>query len=151
MEKEIEAQPQVGIIARAIIVHEGKILLVQRAENDRWKPLHWELPGGKKDPDENEYEAVKREIIQETGLAIELKYQIYQDETIFTQGPRQGQEFHMLAFKAIAQTQEVILSEEHSAYMWVTPQEALTQNLTPESEDIIETFILHFLNPQNSA
>lgn len=151
MAQELEPQPQVGIIVRALIFHEGKILLVQRAQNDRWKPLHWELPGGKKDQGENEYEAVRRETLQETSLKIEPKYQIYQDQTVFTEGPRQGQRFCMVAFKAIVPTQEVALSEEHSAYMWVTLREALTQNLTPESKRIIETFNLHFLNPQNSV
>jgi ADP-ribose pyrophosphatase len=52
-----------------IIWQENKVLLVERA-NDPGKGL-WTIPGGYVDHGEQIYEAVKREILEETGLKTE--------------------------------------------------------------------------------
>ncbi|MBN1868586.1 NUDIX hydrolase [Candidatus Sumerlaeota bacterium] len=52
----------------AVIVRDGKVLLIYRTDI----PV-WELPGGAVDDNESLLDAVKREVAEETGLAIEVK------------------------------------------------------------------------------
>jgi len=59
----------------AILIKEGKVLAVQRAEHMS-QPLKWEFPGGKLNPNESEKECIEREIAEELGLQIEAKQKL---------------------------------------------------------------------------
>jgi len=56
-------QPRVG--ARAVIIHEGKVLLLRAEEPDR---VYYFLPGGHVQHGERLQDAVLREVKEETGL-----------------------------------------------------------------------------------
>jgi 8-oxo-dGTP diphosphatase len=51
----------------AIIEKDGQILLIKRAENYHIEPGKYALPGGYLDRDESCEQAVKREVLEETG------------------------------------------------------------------------------------
>lgn len=53
--------------ATAYVVNDGKVLLVKHRKFGKWLP-----PGGHVDPDETPVDAAKREVLEETGLEIEL-------------------------------------------------------------------------------
>lgn len=57
-------------IALGIVLREGR-LLVQARRGDPPLGAAWELPGGKRRPDESLEEAVVREVAEETGMAVE--------------------------------------------------------------------------------
>jgi 8-oxo-dGTP diphosphatase len=61
-------QPQIAI--GAIVIHEDKLLMVQRA-NDPGKGL-WSLPGGRVEQGEYLADALRREVLEETGLEVEV-------------------------------------------------------------------------------
>jgi ADP-ribose pyrophosphatase YjhB (NUDIX family) len=67
MHREFPDAPLVGI--GAVIVHEGRVLLVRRGS----EPLrgHWTLPGGVLEVGESLTEGVVREVREETGLLVE--------------------------------------------------------------------------------
>jgi 8-oxo-dGTP diphosphatase len=67
MQREYPVAPLVGV--GAVIVHEGRVLLVQRGH----EPLkgRWSIPGGLIEIGEMLHEAVVREVREETGLEIE--------------------------------------------------------------------------------
>lgn len=52
---------------RAIILHEGKLLMVQEADDEGWS-----LPGGWADIGDSPTEAVEREVREETGLEVKV-------------------------------------------------------------------------------
>lgn len=52
---------------RAIILHEGKLLMVQEADDKGWS-----LPGGWADIGDSPTEAVEREVREETGLEVKV-------------------------------------------------------------------------------
>jgi ADP-ribose pyrophosphatase YjhB (NUDIX family) len=67
MQREYPSSPLVGV--GAVIVEAGRVLLIRRAA----EPLkgHWSLPGGLLELGESLTDGVKREVREETGLAVE--------------------------------------------------------------------------------
>ena len=61
---------RVGVGCGAAVVSEGRILLVKRRRAP--ERGHWSLPGGKVDHLERIEDAIRRETLEETGLAIRL-------------------------------------------------------------------------------
>jgi mutator protein MutT len=66
-QREFPLAPLVGV--GGVVVHENRVLLVQRGT----EPLkgQWTIPGGLIDVGETLREAVIREVLEETGLAVE--------------------------------------------------------------------------------
>ncbi|KAK3303796.1 NUDIX hydrolase domain-like protein [Chaetomium strumarium] len=59
-----------GLVVSAIIIHNSRVLLIQRAAHDGF-PLKWECPGGGVDTtDATILHAVCREVHEETGLVV---------------------------------------------------------------------------------
>lgn len=67
MEREFPSTPLVGV--GAVVVDAGRVLLVCRGR----EPLkgHWTLPGGLLEVGESIIAGVAREVLEETGLAVE--------------------------------------------------------------------------------
>ena len=68
-----------------IIDDEDRFLIVRRSDTDWWRPLHWEIPGGKiDDTDETANHAAIREVEEETGLElIQCRFmELYKSERI---------------------------------------------------------------------
>lgn len=65
---EYPQQPVVGV--GAVIVQNGKALIVKRAHDPR--KGEWSLPGGRVELGESLVEATKREMREETGLAVDV-------------------------------------------------------------------------------
>jgi 8-oxo-dGTP diphosphatase len=67
LQREFPIAPLVGV--GAVIVHEGRVLLVQRGR----EPMkgRWTIPGGLVEIGESLHEAVVRETREETGLEVE--------------------------------------------------------------------------------
>ena len=63
-------------VVAAVIMQDGKVLCVQRPQNDKeYISLKWEFPGGKVEVGENREEALVREIQEELAAEIhELQY-----------------------------------------------------------------------------
>jgi 8-oxo-dGTP diphosphatase len=55
-------------LAAAIVVHEGRVLLVRRSNSEHLWPGVWGVPCGKVERDESPPQAVLRELREETGL-----------------------------------------------------------------------------------
>ena len=58
-------------VTAAIIINDGKILIAQRAEDQKLAGK-WEFPGGKVEFGETPEECLKREIKEELGIKIEV-------------------------------------------------------------------------------
>ncbi len=66
-EREYPEHPLVGV--GAVVVQDGKILLVQRGKEPR-KGV-WSIPGGLVELGEDVKDALRREVLEETGLRVE--------------------------------------------------------------------------------
>lgn len=63
---------QITVIVGCLI-KDGKVLLSQRREEEcKGAHLKWELPGGKVNFDETPEQAIRREFLEETGVAVRV-------------------------------------------------------------------------------
>jgi ADP-ribose pyrophosphatase YjhB (NUDIX family) len=70
----------------AVVVHEGRVLLVQRGHEPA--KGQWSIPGGLIDVGESLPQAVTREVLEETGLVVELVELIELLDRIHREGDR---------------------------------------------------------------
>ena len=105
-------------VVAAVIFQEGKVLCVQRAENEKeYVSLKWEFPGGKVEVGESMEEALMREIEEELAVEIhELQYLM----TVEHSYP----DFYltMHAYTCALTVREVAL-KEHVATKWLAVEE----------------------------
>lgn len=125
---------QVGV--KALIKNpEGYYLLLKRAmpmENET--QAHWDIPGGRINPDEVLLDGLMREIDEETGVLITSGFKLIGAQDIFVP----SKELHVVRLTyAVDGNGEVIVSHEHQETRWVSIYEALTLNLDPYLRDIL--------------
>lgn len=120
----------------AFIPWRGKALVAKRARHDTFLPGYWEQIGGGVDFGENPYDALVREVKEESGLIVtpERPYFIasYMDEN----------DAHCveIAFHCVLVGRpDVVLSDEHEDKRWVAKNELAA--LSPMS-DFMRTVIL---------
>jgi len=112
-------------VVAALIEHDNKVLIAKRSTGDPNVMGKWEFPGGKVELNENEFNAIEREIKEEFELEIKArKFLInnickYPDKIVdlrlygcdYVRG-----DFHL---------------HDHSEYKWVTKEEILNYDLAP--------------------
>ncbi len=59
-------------VVTGIVVHEGRVFIQKRLETGGWAGL-WEFPGGRVEPDEENLEAVVRELQEETDFKVQTE------------------------------------------------------------------------------
>ncbi|MEJ2700327.1 MAG: NUDIX domain-containing protein, partial [Desulfuromonadales bacterium] len=59
------------IVTAAIIRRQDQVLITRRFETGKHGGM-WEFPGGKLDPNESPQEGLKREILEELGIAVRV-------------------------------------------------------------------------------
>ena len=102
-----------------IIDDDDRFLIVRRSDTDWWRPLHWEIPGGKiDDTDSTANHAAIREVQEETGLElIECRFmELYESERIT--------KFYFISRWWVGDIAIPITQEngiiEHDAYKWAS-------------------------------
>ena len=110
----------------AMIEHDssGKILLVKRSETADYLPGIWEDMGGRIKQFEDPEDALRREVREETGLEIEVLKPLAVFHDYYGERTAEN-ELLIITYWCKAKSDQVMLSEEHSAYQWVLPEEAL--------------------------
>jgi 8-oxo-dGTP diphosphatase len=120
----------------AAILRDGKVLVVRRA---RKPALHlYTLPGGAVEAGETLHEAVRREVREETQLAIEPVALAGHREVIMrdAQG-RVERHFVILSFAARWLSGEPVLNEELDDARWLAPSELAELKTTEGLADIV--------------
>ncbi|WP_187118673.1 GNAT family N-acetyltransferase [Risungbinella massiliensis] len=125
------------ILVRGVLIQKGKLLLIQRAEQERSFPGHYELPGGKVDAGEDPVEALEREFWEETGIQIQVGTPI---QTL----KKSSQDHHLIeiVYHVSADHTTVTLSEDHQDVRWVQElSEIEGLQITPEDYQVINPFL----------
>lgn len=101
---------------KAFIVKDGSVLFLRRPSNDAHKPGEWDIPGGRIELGEDPHTALHRELYEETGMAVDINMPISLHH--FTRDD--GQRIAMTIFWCSPKTTDIVLSEEHEDYKWVS-------------------------------
>ena len=103
----------------AIVKKDGKILAAQRSKSMRM-PLKWEFPGGKIDKGENPEQCLKRELLEELGIKVDVGRSL---PAVTHSYPS----FLITLFPFLATIigGEITL-HEHAAMQWLLPEELKT-------------------------
>jgi ADP-ribose pyrophosphatase YjhB (NUDIX family) len=120
----------------AAILREGRILIVRRAR----APANriYTLPGGVVEAGETLEQAVKREILEETGLVIEpVALAGHREVILRDEAQRVWRHFIVLAFAARWVAGEPVLNEELEEFRWIEPDELAAFETTEGLTDII--------------
>ena len=95
----------------------NKVLLLQRNDGNNV----WEIPGGKRENNEDIVNALKREVQEETGLIIN-EYKLIYVSPIFENHPVL-KPFLNIGYLCLVDNSDVIISNEHIDYKWVSVEE----------------------------
>jgi 8-oxo-dGTP diphosphatase len=104
-----------ALAVRILLFNEhGQILLLQRSQRSKTNPGKWELPGGKIDTGESFDTALNREILEETGLSVQIHHAAGTAE-------QQVPNWHVihLVLTGTIKSGIVRISDEHEAFQWV--------------------------------
>ena len=105
-------------VVAAVIIQYGKVLCVQRPQNDKeYISLKWEFPGGKVEVGENREDALLREIQEELAAEIHKLQYLMTVEHSYS-------DFHltMHAYTCTLKTGEITL-QEHVDMKWLAAEE----------------------------
>lgn len=100
-----------GVVARP----DGKYLITKRVMTKHWAPGWWEVPGGAAMAGEESLEAVKREVLEETGLDVSKADGGY-EFTYHRENPGKGDNYFVDVYRFVMDfTEEDIKIQEEEA------------------------------------
>jgi 8-oxo-dGTP diphosphatase len=95
---------------KAVVLHQGRVLLLVNERDE------WDLPGGRPEAGEDHRAALAREVLEETGLGVEIGKLV--DDHLFEVLPQRF--VRILAFSCtLTGSADVTLSDEHSGAHWL--------------------------------
>jgi len=132
--REYRELPRVGV--GAIVIHEGRLLLVKRASSPG--KGFWAIPGGLVELGETVREAAERELLEETGIRVRAM----EDFCVFDfidRDPDGGIKYHYIIIDFLAEYLggEPKAADDVSDARWVSPEEAAALNLSPTTRKLL--------------
>lgn len=115
------------VAVKGVILNEGKVLIVKRANDDEIGGGTWECVGGKIEFGEDLESALVREINEEVGLNVTVERILY--ATTFKTDPTR--QVVILTYLCRSNNKKIVLSMEHIDYQWST-KDQLKLLLAPE-------------------
>ena len=127
------------IVATGFLVHDGKVLVVKRSEQEKFLPGNYELPGGKIEFGEDPVEGLKREFQEEVGLTIDPQRPYRTFAYVSGDGNRHTAE--ILYLSTYSGNEDVHLSPAHTEYKWITEAKVGSYQISDEiKKSIIDGF-----------
>jgi 8-oxo-dGTP pyrophosphatase MutT (NUDIX family) len=119
----------------------NKVLLIKRSDYSGIADGIWEFPTGRIDQFETFDAAVRREVLEESGIS---QLEIVGPSTVyeFMRGDHDSSnEVRAVNFACTTAQQEIVLSDEHTEYRWLPIDEAIALVTHPNIKLNLEKFI----------
>ena len=123
---------KIVVAVKGVIIHDNKVLIVQRSADDETEPNTWECVGGKIDFGEELEDALMREVTEEVGLTVSVDRLLY----AATFKRSEHRQVVILTYSCTTDDSTVTLSYEHQDYLWANREQMM--RLLPKS--IIDDF-----------
>ena len=120
-------------VVAALIESEGKLLVCQRRRRGPFELL-WELPGGKKRPDETLEEALARELAEELGVTAKIGREIYRTQHHYAEMPEPIELVFFAASVARTEIRNIIFERIE----WREPRSLPELDFLPADRGLIE-------------
>ena len=122
-------------VVGCFVNYNGKFLLVHRLPH---KPEGntYGIVAGKIDKGETTREAMMREIEEESGMMIDAN-QLIMERTLYVRYPDKDFTWYLFSVTYDSQPDIRLQPQEHDAYVWVDPEEAVGLNLIPDLRETI--------------
>jgi nucleoside triphosphatase len=116
---------------------DGKIFLMK---SHKWQN-RYVVPGGHIELGETMEQALRREIMEETGMEIyDIRF-INVQEHVYAEGFWKKKHFIFIDFACKTDSTEVTLNSEAQEYVWVQPKDALKLPVEPYTRKTIEEYM----------
>ncbi len=130
------------VAAKALIVNNGKVLLLREAAYDEGTNKgKWGVPGGRIHDDEAILEGLDREVMEESGLIVKSGAVI---GTIENFPVIKGEKCHIirLYYSCEYQGGEVALSNEHDQFGWFNLNEIIDVDVVNGEIDLVKKVLI---------
>ncbi len=117
----------------AVIFKQGKVLAMQRSLNKDAGPGLWETLSGRINAGEEPLDAVKREIEEECALIVRIDPR----PVMAYHSQRKKDEMILIIYRAEYISGDVVRSEEHDDYAWLTPDEFAERSTLKKLVDVV--------------
>ncbi len=125
-------------VAGMIFNADGHVLAMKRSSKKDAGAGLWETMSGRVDHFENPYDAIQREIFEETGLASGLDVVIDPRPYTSFHAKRLGQPMIVILYRAAHIANEPVLSEEHDEFAWLSSQDFAERSTLLETVKAVE-------------
>jgi len=126
---------KIEVVAGVIFNNLGEVLITKR-KLSKTNGGKWEFPGGKIEKNENEKDALTRELKEELNIEVEIV------EKLLTTKSRDSR-IILHSFKVILLKNEIVLNE-HDEYKWLKIKDLSNYSFTEADLKILEFLILNY-------
>jgi ADP-ribose pyrophosphatase YjhB (NUDIX family) len=132
MARDPATRPQLAV--SGAIFRDGRVLLVRRARSPGRG--FYSLPGGRVEHGETLHQALRREIDEETGLAVDIVGLAGWREVLPSNSG--GGHYVIMSFAARWAGRDVVLNDEHDDFKWLVPGDFGDLRLTGGLLEVVE-------------
>lgn len=134
------------VAVKTLIIYNKRVLLMQKSGRVwKYNKNKWEFVGGCLEFGESLSEGLAREIYEETGLTVSVD-RLLCASTHVPKSPAQQKQFVFLYYLSYADTDTVILSDEHKDFLWADRKQIIELVDKPILDDLISNTILDVLD-----
>ena len=123
------------ITTAGILIIDGRFLIAKRIESGSIGGM-WEFVGGKNRWGESEEETLKREFLEELGLAIEVEGLVHVHDFI-----NKETVYHLKAYLVHLSSPFKPRLTVHTELRWVSPDELKGYAMAPSDQEIVKTLL----------